>query len=320
MRRHGITGRGVQLNAPTKEIQMEKILEEFLHQLHLTEGLSRNTLLSYRLDLKKYLVFLKKKKITDLKSIKPENISEFVYHLSRKKLKATSVARNLSAIKKLHKFLLTEGYSDSNPSEMIDSPKLGRSLPQTLSQDEIEKILEQDFEKDNLGIRDKAMLEFLYATGSRISEMLNFKRKGFIPESGWVRITGKGNKERFVPIGKKAISAVKKYLRESRIHLAKPWSEDIMFLNRNGRKLSRMGAWKIIKRHILNAGIKKRVTPHTIRHSFATHLLLGGADLRAVQEMLGHADISTTQVYTHIDRDFIKQEHQGYHPREKMSK
>ncbi len=299
---------------------MEKILEEFLHNLHLAEGLSRNTLLSYRLDLRKYLDFLKKNKIPDLKSVKPENISEFVYHLSRKKLKAASISRNLSAIKKLHKFLLNEGYSDSDPSEMIDSPKLGRRLPSFLTQDEIMKILEQDFEKDNLGIRNKAMLEFLYATGARISELIDFKRKGFMPESGWVRIAGKGNRERFVPIGKEAISVTKKYLKESRIHLAKPWSEDIMFLNRNGRKLSRMGAWKIIKRHILSAGIKKRVTPHTIRHSFATHLLLGGADLRAVQEMLGHADISTTQVYTHIDRDFIKQEHRDYHPREKESR
>jgi integrase/recombinase XerD len=298
---------------------MEKILEEFLHNLRLAEGFSRNTLLSYRLDLKKYLVFLKKKKIPDLKKVKSEDISEFIYNLHRKKLKSTSISRNLSAIKKLHKFLLNEGYSNSNPSEMIDSPKLGRKLPSFLTQDEIKKILEQDFE-GNFVTRDKAMLEFLYATGARISEMIDFKRKGFMPESGWVRITGKGNKERFVPIGKEAISAVRKYLKESRIHLAKPWSEDIMFLNRNGRKLSRMGAWKIIKRHILNAGIKKRVTPHTIRHSFATHLLLGGADLRAVQEMLGHADISTTQVYTHIDREFIKEEHRDYHPREKTSR
>jgi len=313
--------------ASARELKMEKILEEFLHHLNLVEGLSRNTLSSYRLDLKKYFNFLKKKKISDLKKVKSENISEFIYSLSRKKLKSTSKARNLSAIKSFHKFLLNEGYSDSNPSEMIDSPKLGRRLPSFLTQDEIKKILEQDFNKDDLGIRNKAMLEFLYATGARISELIDFKRKGFIPESGWVRITGKSNKERFVPIGKKAIRAVKKYLKESRIHLAKPWtgsgsvgSEDIMFLNRRGKKLSRMGAWKIIKKYILQAGIKKKVTPHTIRHSFATHLIEGGADLRAVQEMLGHADISTTQIYTHIDREFIKQEHRDYHPREKPYK
>ncbi|MDH4223857.1 MAG: site-specific tyrosine recombinase XerD [candidate division Zixibacteria bacterium] len=299
---------------------MVKILEEFLHYLNLVEGLSRNTLASYRLDLKKYLDFLKKKKIPDLKRVKPEDISEFIYTLYHKKLKPASIARNLSAIKTLHKYLLNEGQIDTNPSELIDSPKLGRKLPNTLTVAEIEKILEQPVKNDNLGIRDKAILEFLYATGARISEMTDFKRKGYLPESGWVRITGKGNKERFVPIGKKAVKAIRGYLKESRPHLAKSWSEDIMFLGKRGKKLSRMGAWKIIKRQLLNAGIKKRTTPHTIRHSFATHLLEGGADLRAVQEMLGHADISTTQVYTHIDRDFVKQEHRDHHPREKFSK
>jgi integrase/recombinase XerD len=184
----------------------------------------------------------------------------------------------------------------------------------------MEKILEQPYPIDYLGLRDKAILEFLYASGVRISEMIDFKTKNFLPQIGWARVIGKKNKERLVPIGKEGIKAIKEYLKRSRAYLAKPDSEDIMFLNRWGKKLSRMGAWKIIKRYIHQAGIKKKVTPHTIRHSFATHLLEGGADLRAVQEMLGHADISTTQVYTHIDRDFIKQEHRSYHPREKPSK
>jgi len=299
---------------------MQERLEEFLHHLRLSQGLSQNTLESYRLDLKKYFKYLKKKNISALKEVRPDNISEFILILYRKKLASTTISRNLSAIKSFHRFLLNDDYSDSNPAETIDSPKIGIRLPHTLTPDEMKKILEQPFAENDLGKRDKAILEFLYATGVRISELLNFKREGFLPEVSLVRIIGKGNKERFVPIGKKGIKAVRDYLNDSRPYLAKPWSEDIMFLNRRGKKLSRMGAWKIIKRYILLTGIKKRVTPHTIRHSFATHLLEGGADLRAVQEMLGHADISTTQIYTHIDREFIKQEHRDHHPREKPHK
>ena len=299
---------------------MQKRLEEFLHHLRLSQGSSQNTLESYRLDLKKYLKYLKKKNVSDLKAVRPENISEFILKLYRKKYKSTTISRNLSAIKSFHNFLLNEDYTDSNPAEMIDSPKKRQSLPQTLTPDEMGMVLEQSFPEGDLGLRDKAILEFLYATGVRISELLNFKREGFLPEDSLVRIIGKGNKERFIPIGKKGIKAVRDYLNNSRPYLAKPSSEDIMFLNWRGKKLSRMGAWKIIKRYILLTGIKKRVTPHTIRHSFATHLLEGGADLRAVQEMLGHADISTTQIYTHIDREFIKQEHRDHHPREKPHK
>ncbi|OGC83264.1 MAG: site-specific tyrosine recombinase XerD [candidate division Zixibacteria bacterium RBG_16_43_9] len=301
---------------------MEKRLDDFLHYLRLARGLSQNTLESYRLDLKKYFQFLIGKGITDLKTVKPENISEFIHSLYQKKrkLKSSSIARNLSAIRTFHKYLLNEEYCDSNPAELIDSPKLGRRLPSTLTPQEMEKILEQPYSRDDLGIRDKAVLEFLYATGVRISEMINFTRKNFLPGVGWVRVLGKGDKERLVPIGKEAEKAVKEYLKKSRPHIAKPRSEDIMFLNRWGKKLTRMGAWKIIKRYILQAGIKKKVSPHTIRHSFATHLLDAGADLRAVQEMLGHADISSTQVYTHTDTDFMKQEHRSYHPREKPSK
>jgi integrase/recombinase XerD len=301
-------------------VEIEKKLDDFLHYQRLARGLSWNTLESYNYDLKKYFVYLKKKKITDLRAIRPEQISEFIHNLYLKKLKSTSIQRHLSAIRTFHKYLLNEEYCDSNPAELVDSPKLGRKLPGTLTVDEMKKLLNLPYPKDYLGWRDKAILEFLYASGVRISEMIDFKTKNFLPQIGWVRIIGKGNKERLVPIGKKAIKAIKIYLKRSRRYLVKSDSEDIMFLNRRGKKLTRMGAWKIIKKYILLVGIRKKVTPHTIRHSFATHLLEGGADLRAVQEMLGHADISTTQVYTHIDRDFIKQEHRSYHPREKPSK
>ncbi|MDP3024446.1 MAG: site-specific tyrosine recombinase XerD [candidate division Zixibacteria bacterium] len=299
---------------------MEKKLDDFLHYQRLARGLSWNTLESYNYDLKKYFVYLTKQKISDLNAVTSENISGFIHDLRGQGLKSASRARHLSAIRTFHKYLLNEDYADSNPAELVDSPKLGRKLPGALTVDEMKKLLNLPYTKKYLAWRDKAILEFLYATGVRISEMINFTTKNFLPQVGWVRIIGKGNKERFVPIGKKAIKAIRLYLKRSRRYLVKSDSEDIMFLNRWGKKLTRMGAWKIIKNYIDQAGIKKKVTPHTIRHSFATHLLEGGADLRAVQEMLGHADISTTQVYTHIDRDFIKQEHRSYHPREKPSK
>jgi len=299
-------------------VELEKRLEDFLHYLRLAKGLSWNTLESYRYDLLKYFEYLKDHDVSGFDSITSEKISGFIHSLKR--LKATSISRHLSAIRAFHKYLLNEEFVDSNPAELVDSPKLGRRLPSTLTKQEMEKILDQPYTKDDLGRRNKAILEFLYATGVRMSEMINFTTKNFLPEVDWVRIIGKGNKERLVPIGVKGKEALMDYLENSRPHLSKPFSEDIMFLNKRGKKLTRMGAWKVIKRYIENVGIKKKVTPHTFRHSFATHLLDAGADLRAVQEMLGHADISTTQVYTHIDNDFIKQEHRDHHPREKPSK
>jgi len=299
-------------------MEMEKSMDDFLHYQRLARGLSWNTLESYRYDLVKYLNHLKDHGVSDLNSVTSENISKFIYTLSG--LRAKSRSRHLSAIRAFHKYLLNEELCDSNPAELIDSPRLEKRLPSSLTRHEMEKILEQPYPKDCLGLRDKAILEFLYATGARISEMIDFTTKNFLPQVGWVRIIGKGNKERLVPIGKKGKDALRDYLENSRPHLSKPYSEDIMFLNRRGKKLTRMGAWKIIKRYILLSGIKKKATPHTIRHSFATHLIKGGADLRAVQEMLGHADISTTQVYTQADKNFVKQEHRSYHPREKPSK
>jgi integrase/recombinase XerD len=167
-------------------------------------------------------------------------------------------------------------------------------------------------------MRDRAILEFLYATGVRISELIHVKQKNFLPEVELVRVIGKGQKERIIPVGKQALQAVEKYLLESRPELAREFSQDVLFLNSRGRPFSRMGLWKILRKYVIQAGITKRVTPHTIRHSFATHLLEGGADLRAVQEMLGHADISTTQIYTHLDREYLKQEHRDHHPRSRM--
>ena len=305
---------------------MEKFLTVFLNHLSLERSLSPNTVESYRIDLKRYLKFLKEEKISSLEEIKEDHITKLIGILSRLGLKATSIARNLAAIKSFHKFLAREGYTQSDPASAIESPKLWRKLPVVLDQHEMEKLLDQpteavDVKKGGtvrLRLRDKAILEFLYATGVRISELVGIKRKNLLLEVGLVRVIGKGQKERVVPIGEKAIKSVEEYLSDLRPKLANQNSQDVLFLNRRGRQLSRMGLWKILRKYVNQAGIKKRVSPHTIRHSFATHLLEGGADLRAVQEMLGHADISTTQIYTHLDREYLKEVHRTFHPREKM--
>jgi len=264
------------------------------------------------------LKFLQEKKIDSVDKITGEHITDLIVLLSRMGLKSNSIARNLTSIRRFHKFLVTEGYSDSNPAGALDSPKLWRKLPTVLNVEEMKSLLNQPAEQEALGLRDKAILEFLYAAGVRISELIHLKRKDLLLEVELVRVMGKGQKERIIPIGKKALKWVKKYLQDSRPQLAKRTSEDFLFLNRRGRPLSRMGLWKILRKYVMKAGIKKKVSPHTIRHSFATHLLEGGADLRAVQEMLGHADISTTQIYTHLDREYLKQEHRHYHPRSRM--
>jgi integrase/recombinase XerD len=297
---------------------MRKLLDQFLNHLSIEAGLLSNTVDSYKRDLERYLKFLAEKKVDSPDKITEEHIASLVSLLSRMGLAASSISRNLSSIRHFHKFLVREGYTDSDPAGALESPKLWRKLPTVLSVHEMENLLKQPKESDPLTRRDKAVLEFLYATGARISELISVKRKDLLPEVELVRVRGKGQKERIIPIGSKAIQSVEKYLREGRPKLANENSQDFLFLNHRGRPFSRMGLWKILRKYVNRAGIKKKVSPHTIRHSFATHLLEGGADLRAVQEMLGHADISTTQIYTHLDRDYLKSEHRHYHPRSRM--
>jgi integrase/recombinase XerD len=303
---------------------MEKFLNDFLNHLSLEAGLSPNTVESYKIDLKRYIRFLGDEKVSSLEEIKEDHITKLIGQLSRMGLKATSIARNLAAIKSFHKFLVREGYTESDPAGALESPKLWRKLPVVLDQHEMERLLDQSMENayskkgKPLHLRDKAILEFLYATGVRISELIGVKRKNLLLEVGLVRVIGKGQKERVVPIGEKAIKSVEEYQSDLRPRLANQDSQDVLFLNRRGGRFSRMGVWKILRKYVNRAGIKKKVSPHTIRHSFATHLLEGGADLRAVQEMLGHADISTTQIYTHLDREYLKEVHKTFHPREKM--
>ncbi len=299
---------------------MEKLLNKFLHHLSLERGLLPNTINSYRRDLKRYCNFLKNIKISSWEKVKITDVTKFIRTLHNLGLSSSSISRNLSAIRSFHKFLLMENYVQTDPAKPVDSPKLWRKLPVVLDQHEMAKLLTQPDVISFLGIRDRAILEFLYATGVRISELLNLKRSNLLFEVGFVRVWGKGQKERIIPIGEVAIEWVEKYLAESRPHLRSANSRDRVFLNARGSPLSRMGVWKILKKYVNLSGIKKNVSPHTFRHSFATHLLEGGADLRAVQEMLGHADISATQIYTHLDREYLKQVIKDHHPREKVKK
>ena len=295
---------------------METFLKEYLSVLKLERNLSINTITSYRNDINSLLRFLAEKKINDLSEIKFSDLTDFFKVLNKIGLTSTTAARYFSSIKSFFSYLHTNNYIVENPVDRLSSPKLSKNLPVVLSIEEIESILSSPDNNTKLGLRDKALLELLYACGIRVSEIIGLKISDLFFKEDVIRVFGKGSKERIVPIGSSAIRWVEDYLLKSRPLLEKRLkSENILFLNNRGTKLSRMGVWKIIDRYTKEAGIKKEVHPHTFRHSFATHLLEGGADLRAVQEMLGHADISTTQIYTHIDRDFIKQVHKEFHPR-----
>ncbi len=295
---------------------MQEYLSKYLSHLSIEKGLSNNSLLSYENDLNRYLKFLQTQKVESLEKIKPEHISRLIWQLRQKNLKANSISRNLSAIRGFHKFLVKQDFSTADPTLVLESPKIGRKLPLVLSYPEVNKILEQPEVLTFLGLRDKAILEVMYACGLRISELIGLSVNDIFLKDGFIRVFGKGSKERVVPIGSEAVHWLKRYLVKSRPNLAKQFSQNILFLNNRGKKLSRMGVWKILKFYVNKAGIKKRVYPHTLRHCFATHLLEGGADLKAVQEMLGHADISTTEIYTHLDTSYLKQVHKEAHPRE----
>ncbi len=295
---------------------MQKHLQSYLNFLNFEKSVSKNTYASYQLDLKRYLAHLDEDGITSIEKITDEFISGFLATLYDLGLSAKSVARNLSAIKGFHKFLVRDGITKYNPTEDIETPKLARKLPDVLHQHEIEKILSQPNTTEPLGIRDKTMLETMYACGLRVSELITLKQSDVYPDDGFVRVFGKGSKERIVPIGKSALAWIQTYKEKVRLNLGKLGrGRDVLFLNARGRPMSRMAVWNIVRANTVKAGIKKEVHPHTFRHSFATHLLEGGADLRAVQEMLGHADISTTEIYTHIDREYLKEVHRTFHPR-----
>lgn len=295
---------------------MEVFLKEYLAYIKLEKNLSKNTVSSYKNDISSFISFLTTRGKDDPSIISSNDISGFFKALKELGLSGASSARYFSSLKGFFLYLLKNKYILKNPIEKITAPKIAKRLPGVLDVNEIDKILSKPDVKEKLGLRDKAMLELFYACGTRVSELIDLKVNDLFFDDEIIRVFGKGSKERLIPIGSSAIKWVGEYLKKSRpLLMKKSKSENNLFLNSRGSKLSRMGVWKIIDRYVKEAGIEKDVHPHTFRHSFATHLLEGGADLRAVQEMLGHADISTTQIYTHVDRDYIKQVHKQYHPR-----
>ena len=289
----------------------------FLTHVRVEKGLSPNTVSAYRSDLLKFDEFGKKKKLT-VESVTRDDLVDFLASLYRQKLESRTVARNLVTMRNFFRFALLQELRTEDPSLNLESPKIRRSLPGYLRLEEVEKLLAQPDEKQPAGLRDRAMLEVLYSTGLRVSELVGLRVMDMDRAAGCVRCIGKGDKERIVPIGRKAIALVERYLRDARPKLlgnAKQQNVSTLFINRRGGPLSRVGVWKILSAYGRQAGMRTGLTPHMLRHSFATHLLERGADLRSVQLMLGHSDISTTQIYTHVVEERLKQIYKAHHPR-----
>ncbi|MEO2074325.1 MAG: site-specific tyrosine recombinase XerD [Bacillus sp. (in: firmicutes)] len=296
---------------------MEDQLNDFMHFLIVEKGLAKNTIVSYERDLKSYLHYLRNvESILDLNEVQRIHIVHFLGFLKEQGKSSKTLARHIASVRAFHQFLLRDKATDQDPSVLIETPRLEKSLPKVLSLQEVEILLDTPKQNDHFGIRDKAMLELLYATGIRVSELISLDLDNVHLTMGFVRCIGKGNKERIIPIGRTASEAIKLYLEQGRPHfVSKGPKEQALFLNHQGKRLTRQGFWKILKKLTKEAGIEKDLTPHTLRHSFATHLLENGADLRAVQEMLGHADISTTQIYTHVTKTRLKDVYSKFHPR-----
>ena len=294
---------------------LQDALEDYFHFLQIERGLSENTLNSYRRDLKDYTNFLMKKlEVKSWNTVTRMEIVHFLYALKDEGKSTSTISRHISSIRSFHQFLVREKIVNQDASLHIETPKKERKLPDVLSQQEVEKLLSIQTQTP-LSYRNKAMLELMYATGLRVTELVTLKVSDLHLTMGFVQCFGKGSKERIVPIGDVAIHAIEQYLQHARGKLLKNNSNPTLFLNQHGRPLTRQGFWKILKKIALEVGIIKEITPHTLRHSFATHLLENGADLRIVQEMLGHEDISTTQIYTHVTKTRLKDMYKAYHPR-----
>jgi len=294
---------------------MNSHIQSFFDYLKIERGLSKNTIQSYEDDLQAYSSFLAAAGIQNILSANSEVLSKFMFYEKDRKLSAATIARRISCIKTLYKFFTREGFIKENVTELIQSPKLWKRIPDVLNEEEVKRIIECPDLHKKQGIRDRAILETMYAAGLRVSETANLLVNNLNLEVGFIRVKGKGSKERIVPVGNKAIHFLQRYLQEVRCLLLKKKESPFVFLNKSGARLSRQSIWKMITATVRQAGIRKQVTPHTLRHSFATHLLEGGADLRSVQEMLGHADISTTQIYTHVNKKKLVEVYQRYHPR-----
>lgn len=294
---------------------MEDWIDKFLDYLSAERGLAVNTISSYGMDLKMFKGFLEDSKLNSWKSVNHQVINTFLLKRRDKGINPASLARELVAIKMFFRFIFQEGFINNDPTSVLESPRLWKKLPDSLSVEEVEKILKGPKVVTPLGLRDKVCLEVLYATGMRVSELVTLKINDLNLDVGFIRCRGKGDKERIVPLGKVAIRYLAKYLSDVRPELAKKDKDGYVFTSHLGKNISRQSVWKIIKKYALISGIKKVITPHTLRHSFATHLLERGADLRVVQEMLGHSNISTTQIYTHVNKERLKTIHKMFHPR-----
>ena len=293
---------------------MQVYQEAFIDYLKVEKGLSHNSILSYNQDLKKYFAYLDKKGIKEPSKVTTKDISEFLF-VMRSSISVISISRVLSTVKSFHKFLVREKITPTNPAEFIETPRLDKKIPSFLNFEEVSRILKAPNLRNHQGIRDRAILELMYATGLRVSEVSFLKMSDINSELGFIKCKGKGSKERIVPLGKIAKDFVQKYVDEARPKFAGKKPSQYIFLAQGSRRLSRQSIWKAIRKNVFLAGIRKHTSPHTLRHSFATHLLERGADLRSVQEMLGHSSITTTQIYTHINQTRLKEIHTKFHPR-----
>ena len=290
--------------------KLNELIEEFLRYLLIDRGYSNNTIESYRRDLEKFLEFNKNK---DINNISNEDLKKYIKHLNNENLNEKSIARNISSLKSFYKFLVINKYIDNNVSDVLYLPKVKKSLPNILTEDEILKLLDIKL-IDNFSYRNKAMLELMYATGLRVSELINLKLQDIDLNQDIIRTFGKGSKERVIPIGDYAREYLEKYILEYRGSMLKKEISEYLFLNNHGKQMTRQGFFKLIKKIAKEKRINKELSPHTLRHSFASHLLKYGADLRTIQELLGHSDISTTQIYTHITNEELKKNYNEFHP------
>ncbi len=294
---------------------MQVLLDEFINYLNVERGLSPHTLDAYKSDIARFIKFLNARGVKSLDDATRDIIGAYLMAEKSRGISSTSLSRNLAAIKVFFRFLASNRFVRADITDVIESPKIWKHLPEVLSIDEVEQLLNSPRPTTHYGRRDRALIELMYATGVRVSEAAGLKVGDVNLEVGYIRCMGKGSKERIVPLGRVARKALDSYLKLTRPHFLRLRTSETLLLTRHGKPFTRQGLWKIIKSYAKRAKIRKRITPHTLRHSFATHLLSGGADLRIVQEMLGHADISTTQTYTHVDKDRLKSIHKKFHPR-----
>ncbi len=298
-------------------MEIAAAISSYLTHVQVEKGLASNTLSAYRRDMAKFEDFAKKRKLA-LNAVKRDDLVDFLASLYRQKLESKTVARHLVTLRNFFRHAQVQGLISEDPTAHLESPKIRRSLPGYLRLEEVEKLLELPDQKTPLGLRDRAMLEVLYSTGLRVSELTSLRVTDLDMKVGCVRCIGKGDKERLVPLGRKALGIVERYLRDGRTALIGPGRGSagaFLFVNRRGGRISRVGVWKIFSAYGRKAGLRVPLTPHMLRHSFATHLLERGADLRSVQLMLGHSDISTTQIYTHVVEERLKQIYKAHHPR-----